>query len=111
MQLLNISVEIAGDANEDKEQRGTSWASVTRELRRLRHMRMEMQLATLLYTHCFPLKRTPSFSFADDPMTRCGALGFRGQMATPMRQGVCGVYCQWYAMLRATFIHNPATTT
>jgi hypothetical protein len=39
MQLLNIPVDIAGDANEDKEweQRGTTWASATRELRRLRH--------------------------------------------------------------------------
>jgi hypothetical protein len=34
MQLLNIPVEIAGDANEDKEQRGTSWARATRELSR-----------------------------------------------------------------------------
>jgi hypothetical protein len=33
----NIPVELAGDANEDKEQRGTSWAIATRELRRLRH--------------------------------------------------------------------------
>jgi hypothetical protein len=37
MQLLNIPIELAEDANEDKEQRGTSWASATRELRRLRH--------------------------------------------------------------------------
>ena len=37
MQLLNIPVELAEDVNEDKEQRGTSWASATRELRRLRH--------------------------------------------------------------------------
>jgi hypothetical protein len=37
MQLLIIPVELAEDANEDKEQRGTSWASATRELRRLRH--------------------------------------------------------------------------
>jgi hypothetical protein len=36
MQLLNIPIELAEDANEDKEQRGTSWASATRELRRLR---------------------------------------------------------------------------
>jgi hypothetical protein len=37
MQLLNIPIELAEDANEDKEQRGTGWASATRELRRLRH--------------------------------------------------------------------------
>jgi hypothetical protein len=30
MQLLNIPVEIAGDTNENKERRGTSWASATR---------------------------------------------------------------------------------
>jgi hypothetical protein len=35
MQLLNIPGEFAEDANEDKEQRETSWASATRELRRL----------------------------------------------------------------------------
>jgi hypothetical protein len=34
-QLLNIPVEMAGDANE--ERRGTSWARATRELGRLRH--------------------------------------------------------------------------
>ena len=51
------------------------------------HMRMDMQWAPLLYTHCSPLTRTPSFSSADDPVTRCGALGLRGGMATPMRQG------------------------
>ena len=41
-------------------------------------------------THGSPprLTRTPSFSSADDPMTRCGALGLRGEVATPMRQGV-----------------------
>ena len=55
----------------------------------IRIMRMDMQWAPLLYTHCSPprLTRTPSFSSADDPMTRCGALGLRGGMATPMRQG------------------------
>jgi hypothetical protein len=37
MQLLNIQVELAEDVNEDKEQRERSWASATRELRRLRH--------------------------------------------------------------------------
>ena len=37
MQLLNIPVELAEDAHEDNEQRGTSWASATRELRRPRH--------------------------------------------------------------------------
>ena len=37
MQLLNIPIELAVDANEDKEQRGTGWASATHELRRLRH--------------------------------------------------------------------------
>jgi hypothetical protein len=37
MQLPSIPVEIAGGANEYKERRGTSWASATRELRRLRH--------------------------------------------------------------------------
>jgi hypothetical protein len=37
MQLLNIPIEFAEDAKEDKDQRGTSWASATRELRRLRH--------------------------------------------------------------------------
>ena len=44
--------------------------------------------APLLYTHCSPLTRTPSFSSADDPMMKCGGLGLRGEMATPMRQGV-----------------------
>ena len=39
-------------------------------------------------THCSPFTRTPSFSSADDPMTRRGALGLRGETATPMRQGV-----------------------
>ena len=37
MQLLDIAVEIAGDANENKERRGTTWASATRQLRRPRH--------------------------------------------------------------------------
>jgi hypothetical protein len=37
MQLLDIPVEIARDVSENKERRGTSWASSTRELRRLRH--------------------------------------------------------------------------
>ena len=56
----------------------------------MRIMRMDMQWAPLLYTHCSPprLTHTPSFSSADDPMTRCGALGLRGEVATPMRQGV-----------------------
>ena len=56
----------------------------------IRIMRMDMQWAPLLYTHCSPprLTRTPSLSSADDPMTRCGALGLRGEVATPMRQGV-----------------------
>ena len=56
----------------------------------MRIMRMDMQWAPLLYTHCSPprLTHTPSFSSADDPMTRCGALGLRGDVATPMRQGV-----------------------
>ena len=38
----------------------------------IRIMRLHMQWAPLLYTHCSPLTRTPSFSSADDPMTRCG---------------------------------------
>ena len=54
----------------------------------IRIMRLHMQWAPLLYTHCSPLTRTPSFSSADDPMTRCGALGLRGEVATPMKQGV-----------------------
>ena len=56
----------------------------------MRIMRMDMQWAPLLYTHCSPprLTHTPSFSSAGDPMTRCGALGLRGEVATPMRQGV-----------------------
>ncbi len=37
MQLPSIPVEIAGGANEYKKRRGTSLASATRELRRLRH--------------------------------------------------------------------------
>jgi hypothetical protein len=37
MQLLNIPIELAEDANANKEQRGTSWASATRELMRVRH--------------------------------------------------------------------------
>jgi hypothetical protein len=41
MQLLDIPVELAEDANEDKEQRGTSWASATRELRRMGHRTMD----------------------------------------------------------------------
>jgi hypothetical protein len=35
--LLNIPVELAEDAIEDTEQRGTSWTSVMREQRLLRH--------------------------------------------------------------------------
>jgi hypothetical protein len=35
--FTNAFNELTEDANEDKEQRGTGWASATRELRRLRH--------------------------------------------------------------------------
>jgi hypothetical protein len=68
-------------------------------------MRMDMQWAPLLYTHCSPrrLTRTPSFSSADDPMTRRGALGLRGEMATPMRQGV---WCLLPVVLNAVPIHT-----
>ena len=71
----------------------------------MRIMRMDMQWAPLLYTHCSPprLTRTPSFSSADDPMTRCGALGLRGEMATPMRQGV---WCLLPVVLNAVPIHT-----
>jgi hypothetical protein len=37
MQMLNIQVDMAGDTKENREERGTSWARATRELRRLRH--------------------------------------------------------------------------
>jgi hypothetical protein len=37
MHRLDIPVEFVGDTNETEERRGTSWASATRELRRLRH--------------------------------------------------------------------------
>ena len=68
-------------------------------------MRMDMQWAPLLYTHCSPprLTHTPSFSSADDPMTRCGALGLRGEVATPMRQGV---WCLLPVVLNAVPIHT-----
>ena len=71
----------------------------------IRIMRMDMQWAPLLYTHCSPrrLTRTPSFSSADDPMTRRGALGLRGEMATPMRQGV---WCLLPVVLNAVPIHT-----
>ena len=71
----------------------------------MRIMRMDMQWAPLLYTHCSPprLTRTPSFSSADDPMTRCGALGLRGEVATPMRQGV---WCLLPVVLNAVPIHT-----
>ena len=69
----------------------------------IRIMRLHMQWAPLLYTHCSPLTRTPSFSSADDPMTRCGALGLRGEMATPMRQGV---WCLLPVVLNAVPIHT-----
>ena len=73
--------------------------------RTMRIMRMDMQWAPLLYTHCSPrrLTRTPSFSSADDPMTRRGALGLRGEMATPMRQGV---WCLLPVVLNAVPIHT-----
>ncbi len=67
------------------------------------HMRLDMQWAPPLYTHCAPLTRTPSFSSADDPMTRCGALGLRGEMATPMRQGA---WCLLPVVLNAAPIHT-----
>jgi len=67
------------------------------------HMRMDMQWAPLLFTHCSPLTRTPSFSSADDPMTRCGALGLRGEMANPIRQGV---WCLLPVVLNAVPIHT-----
>jgi dUTPase len=71
----------------------------------IRIMRMDMQWAPLLYTHCSPprLTRTSSFSSADDPMTRCGGLGLRGEMATPMRQGV---WCLLPVVLNAVPIHT-----
>ena len=71
----------------------------------MRIMRMDMQWAPLLYTHCSPprLTHTPSFSSADDPMTRCGALGLRGEMASPMRQGV---WCLLPVVLNAVPIHT-----
>ena len=69
----------------------------------IRIMRLHMQWAPLLYTHCSPLTRTPSFSSADDPMTRCGGLGLRGEMATPMRQGV---WCLLPVVLNAVPIHT-----
>jgi hypothetical protein len=37
MHSFDIPVECVGDTNETEERRGTSWASATRELRRLRH--------------------------------------------------------------------------
>ena len=69
----------------------------------IRIMRMDMQWAPLLYTHSSPLTRTPSFSSADDPMTRCRRLGLRGEMATPMRQGV---WCLLPVVLNAVPIHT-----
>jgi hypothetical protein len=69
----------------------------------IRITRMDMQWAPLLYTHCSPLTRTPSLSSADDPMTRCGALGLRGEMAAPMRQGV---WCLLPVVLNAVPIHT-----
>jgi len=63
-------------------------------------MRLDVQWAPLLYTNCSPLTRTPSFSSADDPMTRCG---LRGEMATPMRQGV---WCLLPVVLNAVPIHT-----
>jgi hypothetical protein len=69
-------------------------------------MRMDMQWAPLLHTLCSPLTHTPSFSSADDAMTRCGALGLRGEMATSVGSGI---HCQWYSML-CPFILNAATT-
>ena len=44
-----------------------------------------------------------SFSSADDPMTRCRALGLKGEMATPMRQGV---WCLLPVVLNAVPIHS-----
>ena len=71
----------------------------------MRIMRMDMQWAPMLYTHCSPPRHThtPSFSSADDPMTRCGALGLRGEVATPMRQGV---WCLLPVVLNAVPIHT-----
>ena len=71
----------------------------------IRIMRMDMQWAPLLYTQCsLPrLTDTQSFSSADDPMTRCRALGLRGEMATPMRQGV---WCLLPVVLNAVPIHT-----
>jgi hypothetical protein len=66
-------------------------------------MRMDMQLAPLLHTLCSLLAHTRSFSSADDAMTRCGALGLRGEMAAPNRVSV------WYSLpvvLNAVPIHS-----
>jgi hypothetical protein len=70
----------------------------------IRIMRMDMQWAPLVYTHCSPLTRTPSFSSADDPMTRCGGLGLRGEMATPMMRQ--GAWCLLPVVLNAVPIHT-----
>ena len=68
------------------------------------HMRMDVQWAPLLYAHWSPLRaHHHSPLLTDNPMTRCGALGLRGERAKPIRQGV---WCLLPVELKAVPIHT-----
>jgi len=68
------------------------------------HMRMDVQWAPLLYAHWSPLRaHHHSPLLTDNHMTRCGALGLRGERAKPIRQGV---WCLLPVELKAVPIHT-----